>query len=168
MQTRHFWGCLGLQSSVQPRKKGVLLWCNEGQISEKVRKIERSLCLQENKKQLRLNLRCLELLYCMITMKRKTKSTNCLVTTLLGLSIDCCLEKYFLPNLASDYQTFTEINDHQNVYFIHLPPCIERMSNLYSTYLKKTHLYKFFVSNCVLKWGIKCGLTCDVDLNPLS
>ena len=138
VQARHFWGCLGLQSWVQPRKKGVLLWCNEGQTSGKVRKDERSLCLQENKKQRRLNSRCLELLYCMITVKIQDTSTNYLVATLLGLpnwyrflSIDCCLEKYFLPNFASDYQTFIEINDHFNVYFIHLPPCIERMGTLY-------------------------------------
>ena len=55
------------------------------------------------------------------------------------LTLMCRLEKYFLPNFASDYQTFIEINDHFNVYFIHLSPCIKRMGNLYSTYLKKTH-----------------------------
>ena len=150
MQARHFWGCLGLQSWVQPRKKGVLLWCNEGQISGKVRKDERSLCLQENEKQRRLNSHCLELLYCMITVKIQDTSTNYLVATLLGLSIlatklisvfinRLLFGKHLLPNFASDYQTFIEINDHFNVYFIHLSPCIKRMGNLYSTYLKKTH-----------------------------
>ena len=27
VHTRHLWVCLGLQSWMQPRKKGVLLWC---------------------------------------------------------------------------------------------------------------------------------------------
>ena len=84
------------------------------------------------------------------------------------LSIDCCLAIYFLPNFASKYQKFIEIKDHSNVYFIHLPPRIEGMANLYSSYFKKTHLYIFLVSNCALKWGIEWDLTCDVDLNPLS
>ena len=76
----------------------------------------------------------------MITVKSQETSTNYVVTTLLGLL-----------NFSSDYHTLIEIKDHSNVYFIHLPPYIERMGNLYSSYSKKTHLYKFLVSYYLLK-----------------
>ena len=62
----------------------------------------------------------------------------------LGRKISRPIEYYFMLNSASDYQTFIEIKDHFNVDCIHIPPCIERMGNLYSKYSEKTHLQRHF------------------------
>ena len=65
-------------------------------------------------------------------------------------------------NSASDYQTFIEIKDHFNVDCIHIPPCIERMGNLYSKYSEKTHLKKhFFVKLLIeMRYRMRVNMRC--------